>query len=412
VTAAPPATASADLATDPAAAAEPLTPFADPGFRPLVEGFRSLFLRRRDGGGALAVYQHGRPVVDVWAGYADAGSDRPWQADTMSLSFSTSKGVASTVVHRLIDRGVLAADEPIATWWPEFAAKGKGGILLSDLMTHRSGLHRVRGVAETPGDLLDHRRMADRLAARAPEPELGRPAYHAMTYGYLVAAVVERATGRSFGEVLHDEVAAPLDLDGLHIGTPAERHQHIAPFFQQLAPLGLDVARIGHHVKRIPRLRPFVDALLPHGFDAFMNTPALWSATMPAVNGVFTARALARLYAPLANGGEVDGQVFLRPDTLHEAGRVRTRGRDAVLGIRMRWRLGYHGAFVASGEQPRMAFGHYGLGGSGAFADPETGLAVAFTTNKLGTATTPMADIRLARLAKVALECARSAQSS
>jgi CubicO group peptidase (beta-lactamase class C family) len=335
----------------------------------------------------------------------------PWRADTMAMSFSTSKGVASTVVHRLVDRGVLAVDEPIATWWPEFAAKGKGAILLSDLLTHQAGLHRVRGVAETAGDLLDHHRMAERLAARAPEPELGRPAYHAMTYGWLVAAVVERATGRPFGEVLHDEVAAPLDLDGLHIGTPAERHQHIAPFFQGLTPLDLpiDIARVGHFVKRIPRFRPFVDALLPHGFEAFINTPALWNAVMPAANGVFTARSLARMYAPLANGGEVDGIRFLSPETLEAAGKVQTRRRDAVLGLRMRWRLGYHGAFVAANEQPRMAFGHYGLGGSGAFADPETGVAMAFTTNRLGTATTPMADIRLARLAHVALTCARSA---
>lgn len=387
--------------------AEPVRPFADPRFRPLVDAFRQLFQRRKDGGGALAVYLRGEPVVDVWAGYADVDGGRPWAADTMAMSFSTSKGVTSTVVHRLIDKGVLDPAEPIATWWPAFAAKGKAEITLGDLLSHRSGLHRVRGVAETPGDLLDHHRMAARLAARAPEPELGRPAYHAMTYGYLVAAVVEHATGRPFGEVLHDEVAAPLDLDGLHIGTPAERHGRIAPFFQELGPFGLDIARIGHYVKRIPPFRPFVDALLPHGFDAFMNTPALWNATIPAANGVFTARSLARMYAPLADGGVLDGQRFLSEEVLAAAGKVQTRERDAVLGFRMRWRLGYHQAFVRGAEQPRMGFGHFGLGGSGGWADPETGMAIGFVTNKLGTATTPIADARLAGLGGVALSCAR-----
>lgn len=113
------------------------------------------------------------------------------------------------------------------------------------------------------------------------------------------------------------------------------------------------------------------------------------------------------MYAPLANGGEIDGEVFLTPEVLAEAGRVRTRERDRVLGFTMRWRLGYHGAFVAGREQPRMGFGHFGLGGSGAWADPETGMAIAFVTNKLGTATTPIADVRLARLGAVALQCAR-----
>ncbi len=385
----------------------PTAPFTDSRFRPLVEAFRQLFQRRKDGGGALAAYLHGEPVVDVWAGYADTDAGTPWERETMAMSFSTSKGVTSTLAHRLIAQGVLDPWKPIATWWPEFAQAGKGDITLADLMTHRSGLHRVRGVAETPGDLLDHQRMSARLAARAPEPERGRPAYHAMTYGYLMAAVIERATGREFADVLRTELAEPLGARGLWISTPVAEHERIAPFFQALGPLGLDIGTIGHWLKKLPPLRPAVDALLPHGFEAFMNTPALWQAVVPAANGVFDARSLARMYAPLASGGTLDGEEFLPEDVLEEAGRVRTRERDAVLGFRMRWRLGYHQAFVTGADQPRMGFGHFGLGGSGAWADPETGLSLAFVTNRLGTATTPMADARLARLGGVALTCAR-----
>ncbi|HUG85190.1 MAG TPA: serine hydrolase domain-containing protein, partial [Euzebya sp.] len=111
--------------TDLAVPAPVDAPFTDSRFRPLVKAFRGLFLRRKHGGGALAVYQHGQPVVDVWAGYADTVTGRPWTADTTAMAFSTSKGVASTLVHRLVQKGVLAVDEPIATWWPEFAANGK-----------------------------------------------------------------------------------------------------------------------------------------------------------------------------------------------------------------------------------------------------------------------------------------------
>lgn len=384
-------------------------PFHDPRFEPLVGAFNALFRRRRDGGGALAVYHRGLPVVDVWAGCSNVASRERWSADTMAMSFSTSKGVAAMVVHRLVQHGVLAYDEPVATWWPAFAAQGKGAITLADVLTHRAGLHRVRGVAETAGDLLDHRRMANRLAARAPERQLGRPAYHGMTFGYLVARIVKEATGKSFADVLAQQVALPLGADGLYISTPAAQHHRIAPFFQSLAPLGINMVRAGHYIKRLPQLRPFVDALLPHGFDAFLNTPALWQAVIPAANGVFTARSLARMYAPLANGGMIDGQQFLAPAMMTQISRVRSRQRDAVLGIHMRWRLGYHQAFVASGAQPHAAFGHFGLGGSGAWADPQTGLAIGFVTNRLGIATTPVADVRLARLGAVALACVRAA---
>jgi CubicO group peptidase (beta-lactamase class C family) len=115
------------------------------------------------------------------------------------------------------------------------------------------------------------------------------------------------------------------------------------------------------------------------------------------------------MYAPMANGGELEGRRIWESAVLEQMGKVRTRQRDRVLGFRMRWRLGFHGAFVAGTEQPRMAFGHYGLGGSGAWADPETGMAIAFVTNKLGSATTPMADVRLARLGTVARACAQAA---
>lgn len=397
--------------TETAASSQPVdgAPFAAHEFHPLVEAFRALFTRRRDGGGALAVYVDGQPVVDIWAGYADVNEGTSWEHDTMSMSFSTTKGVASTLVHRLIQRGVLTVDEPVTTWWPAFGARGKADLTLADVMTHRAGLHRIRGVPDTPGDMLDHRRMADKLAAMEPASTRGKPAYHAMTYGYLIAAIVEGATGEAFPDVLAREIREPLGLDGCYISTPPSEHHRIAPFTGGISPLGINMAVVGRYVKRIDPFRPFVDALLPYGFDEFVNTPAMWHAVVPAANGVFTARSLAKMYGALANKGRVEGIEFLDPAVLDAAGRVQTKARDRVLGFRMRWRLGYHQGFIAQGEQPRMAFGHFGLGGSGGWADPETGMAIAFVTNKLGQATTPVADVRLARLGGVALECARGA---
>jgi CubicO group peptidase (beta-lactamase class C family) len=158
--------------------------------------------------------------------------------------------------------------------------------------------------------------------------------------------------------------------------------------------------RVAARVEHLRRTRYFAEALLIDGFERLLyNDPdrRILDTEMPAANGVFTARSLAKVYAALATDGSVDGVQVLTPETLREAGRVQHRGRDYVLGLPMRWRLGYHQAFTA-GRPAWKAFGHFGYGGSGAWADPETGLSLAFVTNRLGSITTPVGDVRLPRL--------------
>src|SRR3954447_11753687 len=137
-----------------------------PGFEPVARLFQKL-VGRRTGGGALAVKHGGERLVDLWTGSADRYGHRPWTPETLSISFSTTKGVASTVIHRLADRGELDYDEPVATYWPEFAAGGKAGVTVRHLLTHRAGLHSVRAVAQQAEDLLDHVELEHDLAARA-----------------------------------------------------------------------------------------------------------------------------------------------------------------------------------------------------------------------------------------------------
>src|SRR5215217_2115716 len=167
---------------------------ADPGFHRAAASFAKLVTRGR-GGGALVVRLHGQTVLDLCTGWADRAHTRPWQPETLGLSFSTTKGIASTVIHRLAERGALGYDEPVATFWPEFAAGGKGRVTVRDLLTHRAGLWSVRAVAERPEDLLDHVAMEERLAARAVRAPTERSAYHAITYGWLVAGLARRVTG-------------------------------------------------------------------------------------------------------------------------------------------------------------------------------------------------------------------------
>ena len=385
-----------------------------PAFRPAAEAFGKLVTRGR-GGGALTVRVNGETVLDLCTGWADRAHTRPWTPETLALSFSTTKGVASTVVHRLAERGALAYDEPIATYWPEFAAGGKERVTVRDLLTHRAGLWSVRAVAERPEDLLDHLEMERRLAARAVRAPTQRSAYHAITYGWLVAGLARRVTGgRGLAELVRSEVAGPLGVDGLHIGVDETAREFVAqPVGSALRHLGAGARVITPALTTLKATRGFHDALIAPGFHELFegSEPSIWSTEMPAVNGALSAGALARLYGALANGGaEPGGPRLLSAATVHDLGRVHVRTRDGVLGLNMRWRLGYHHAF-GTGRAPK-AFGHYGYGGSGGWADPELGLSLGYVTNRIGSVTTPMADATLYRLSGVVRRCALVSRGS
>lgn len=382
---------------------------ADRRFRPLVQRFADIFRKPSHGGGALAVYWRGEPVVDVWTGYADAHGQRPWERNTAAMSFSTTKGVVSTVVHRLVDRGLLSYDEPLATYWPAFAGSDKRDITLRQLLSHQAGLHRIRGVVPTADDLLDHLNVTDLVAAQIPRrPQRGGTGYHAFTFGWLVAGLVKEVTGFGLREAVEVELAKPLELDGFWIGAPESQWHRVAELFPPL-PKMFAVERFAARAERYRRTRYLAEALLIDGWERLIfHDPErrILGAEMPAANGVFTARDLAKMYAALATDGSVDGVQVLTPETLQEAGRVQNRSRDYVLGLPMRWRLGYHQAFTA-GRPAWKAFGHFGYGGSGAWADPDSGMSLAFVTNRLGSVTTPVGDIRLPRLGAAALAVAR-----
>ena len=381
---------------------------AEHGFGRVARLFSKL-VTRGGGGGALVVRVRGATVLELCTGWADRAQTRPWKPETLALSFSTTKGIASTVIHRLEERGELAYDEPVATYWPEFAAGGKGRVTVRDVLTHRAGLWSVRAVAERPEDLLDHLAMEERLAARAVRAPTERSAYHAITYGWLVAGLARRVTGgRGLAELVRAEIAEPLGVKGLHIGVDETAREFIAqPIGSALRHLGAASRYITPVLTGIKGTRAAHDALVAPGFHELFegSEPSIWNTEMPAVNGALSANALARLYGALANGGTDAGARLLSEDTVHDLGRVHVRTADMVLGMRMRWRLGYHHAFGTGAHAPK-AFGHYGYGGSGGWADPDLGLSLGFVTNRIGSITTPMADLTLYRLSRVVRECA------
>ncbi|WP_024801444.1 serine hydrolase domain-containing protein [Nocardia sp. BMG51109] len=378
----------------------------DPRFVPVVHRFFRMFARPTRGGGAFAVYLHGRPVVDVWAGEAAPG--RQWRHDTVALSFSTGKGVAATVLHRLAERGLLEYDAPVAEYWPEFAVNGKETITVRDMLSHRAGLHRVRGLTATPDGLLDYDAMVAALAEGVADPRRTQGSgYHAVTFGWLVAELVQRVTGDEFTDVLRREIAEPLRTPEFWYRVPESERPRIARTFPRLRVPGLRWDAASALIARSRVVAAVAEAGMPAGLDALVVDPRLHDAVIPGFNGVFSARALARMYGALASDGRTaDGTPaapLLRPETIAVINRVQhTERRDYVLGVRVPFTLGYHRPPVLSRRPPRKAFGHYGVGGSGAFSDPELGMSVAFVTNRLGNSFNTIGDGRLARLAGLA----------
>jgi CubicO group peptidase (beta-lactamase class C family) len=392
--------------------------FVHPDFGAVTEKVRDLMSKDSARGGmAVAVYHHGELVVDAWTGYRNAAGD-PWERDTMSMSFSTTKGVVATIVHRLVDRGLLDYDAPVATYWPEFAAAGKDAITLRHLLTHQAALHDVRVLVDSTEGLLDWDNMVKLLAEARPAWEVGtRSGYHALTYGWLVGEVIRRVTGLTVNEALQREIVEPLGIGGMYIGAPPAVRGDIAE--QLVDPKAMNrLFKTTQFMSRFDRYRPLYSALVVDDIVDVATTEHIHDGEIPAANGVFTARSLARMYAALATPDDFDGPPLVSAETMREATRIQTTGdgrtgekvgRDAAVMFHMRWRLGYHMIGTTSGVLPR-AFGHFGFGGSGAWGDPESGLAVAMILNQVGG--TPFGDTKMLRIGGAAVRSAKGRVTS
>ena len=391
-----------------------------PDFVSVGETLRHM-LQNYSGGAAVCVYHRGEPVVDLWGGYRD-DEDTLWTRDTMAPSFSTTKGVAATLLHIFADRGLIDYDERVATYWPEFGQAGKSRITVRQVLSHQSGLYHIRQMIDHVDRMLDWKYMIGAIEATKPaHPPGKRTGYHGLTFGFLVGEIIQRVTGKKFSTLVQQEIARPLKLDGLYIGTPQRELPRAAQLMfpdvtRRLAQTSLGdklekgasgLSKALGYIGLDSDLSSIFDALAPRGVSDFdFGSPESLRAAIPAANGLFTARSLAKMYATLANGGEFEGVRLLSSGALEQATTLqRPTGRLSVIPFDMRWRLGYHGVATTRGF-PQQAFGHFGFGGSGAWADPERDLSVALIVNSgLGS---PFGDLRTARISGAALSCANA----
>ena len=324
----------------------------------------------------VAAYLDGRQVVDAWAGVADPATGRPYDGETLTTVFSVTKGVAVTAVHLLAERGLIAYDRPVASYWPAFGVNGKAEITVAQALSHQGGIPQMpAGIG--PADLVDWDRVVAAVAAQPPLWEPGTaPGYHSLTHGWIVGGLVEAVDGRRIDRFVREELLAPLGLDrSFFLGLPETEDSRIAP-------LAMDDALLGEEP---PSPESYAWLAVPPAFYPLgrsFNRPDVRRAIVPGAGGIATARALARLYAALV--AEVDGVRLLPAGRVRAMSALQTDAWDLVLDASDPKGIGY---FLGHRDSPMgdrvSAFGHPGYGGAIAFGDPEYGFAFALTKNRL-----------------------------
>lgn len=330
----------------------------------------------------VAAYLHGELVVDAWAGLADPGTARNVDGDTLFNVYSVTKGVAATALHVQAERGLVDYDSPVARYWPEYGANGKEAVTVRDALSHRTGAPQMPAGA-TPDSICDWDATCAGIAALEPIFPVGEPAYQAVSFGWVIGEIVRRVDpqNRSFRDIVMEEICEPFGIADLWIGIPDEVEPRIARLIddlgQQPPPPGT----------ALEKAMPFEVRLAPDVFEL----PQVRRAPIAGVGGIFNARSLARFYAILANGGALDGKRLLSKERIDECCQMRPGGTlpDPVF-FGMPMPLSEGGFWMYDGQCPlTMAFasstaiGNPGAGGSLGWADPRTGLAVAYCHNRM-----------------------------
>ncbi len=349
--------------------------FCDDRFAAVGNALQGLLDRGEDVGASVAVAHHGDLVVDLWGGFCDEARRVPWERNTIVNVMSTTKTMVNLCVLLLVDRGELDLGAPVARYWPEFAAAGKGDVLVRHLLGHTAGLpsweHDVR-----PADLADWERCTETLAAQAPQWEPGtRSGYHALTQGFLIGEVIRRITGETVGAFFRAELARPLGAD-FWIGLPAEHDARVSPLIappdeSETAPPGA------------PRVA--ARALFNPPVTAATTATDFWRRSeVPAANGHGNARAIATVQALVSGRGQARGRRLLSERAVARIFEEQANGVDLVLLTPVRWGIGYglSSESMPIGPQACQWGGH---GGSVVLSDLATGLTIAYAMNRMQT---------------------------
>lgn len=338
------------------------------GYEEVRDEFERNFTERGEVGASVCVIRRGEVVIDLYGGTSDG--EKQWTSDTLVITYSTTKPFAASGLGLLIDRGLVEHDEPVATYWPEFAQAGKERATIRHLLTHQAGLVALR--QDLPAEALFKRDViVGALEAEEPWWEPGTKAgEHALFYGHLIDEVVRRVDGRSLHALFAEEVAGPWGLD-FHIGLGDDDIERTATVFgmEDAWPAGA-IGEPGSLLERALTNPP--GALVPE----VVNSERWKKATVPAINGYGTARSIARFYRGFLADGILDGTRVFSERACRAASSVHCSGEDVLLERHVDWGLGF--------QIEDDYFGHGGIGGSSGYAARHLDLAFGYVTNKMG----------------------------
>jgi CubicO group peptidase (beta-lactamase class C family) len=365
--------------------------FVDERYEPVREAFIENFTSRGEVGGACAIYEHGRRVVDLWGGLRDRASGAPWRQGTMVVVHSATKGMAAMVMALGHSRGWLDYDERISTYWPEFAQKGKERITVRQLLAHQAGLFAF----DEPVDrdvIRDPDRLAAIMARQRPAWEPGeRQAYHAISLGFYESEIIRRVdpAHRSLSRVFDEEIAEPLGIDFFLSVPDSIPNKRIAPlepppFWKRFAGFPLPVVLASLNPRSV-----LYRSLVSNPGTGFYLDPervVVRDLEAPSGCGVGTARGIAKAYGVFASGGR---ELGLCRETLDALAAPAIPSRHGFFDESLRGPARFSLGFMKPSESFRFghdgAFGAPGAGGAMGYADPNTGIGYGYVTNRMGT---------------------------
>jgi CubicO group peptidase (beta-lactamase class C family) len=354
--------------------------------------FQENFDKLGELGAAVSVWQNGKPLIDLYGGFCEAGREKPWTADTIVLVWSATKGIGSACVLHALQQQKIELNRPVAEFWPEFGQADKDKITLGQLLSHQAGLCAL----DQRVDVVDYDGVIRALEAQAPlwSPGTGH-GYHARTFGFLLDELMRRITGKTLSDYWQENFARPLALD-FWIGLPEEQNSRVATIYAAKTPKAF-----GAEPKNRQSGSDFYRDLVtpgtlarktftsPYGLNVIskMNDPHIRAQPIVSFGGIGSASALAKFYSMLANGGELDGQTFFSPKTIEWMTTTLSEGIDRVFQIPTAFSAGFmkdsRGATRTMFGPSATSFGHPGAGGAHAFADPENKIAFAYVMNQM-----------------------------
>jgi len=350
----------------------------------LAQLFDENFIRFSELGAATSVWQNGKSILELYGGFRDAKREIPWTAKTIVLFWSATKGLGSACVLHLLQKRGVELERRVAEFWPEFAQAGKGKITLAQLLSHQAGLCAL----EASVDVLDYPAV---VAALEKQPPLWPPGtahgYHARTFGFLLDELVRRLAGMRLSEYWRTTFADTLGLD-IWIGLPDSEDERAATIYAAKAGGAATPAEFYRDLATPGTIarKAFTSPRGLHSVSA-MNTKENRALPFVSFGGIGSATSLAKFYAMLANGGELDGHRFFTAETIAKMTTTLASGRDRVFQIPTAFSAGFMKDPPDTTRRlfgpSLLAFGHPGAGGSHAFADPEHGISFAYVMNQM-----------------------------